>query len=236
MKERAFFSDKVDVPMPMLSFGKMIKSGWGIQSTGSSSPPVLAHSSGVCVELGFRNNSLVVEGDIRMVQNVRAISVDIPRAWQNLKAGWYDIGEFPVCSSSARHFIDATTDFLVLDWPCRTTIAYHDIRGWEVIELCERLFPMVEKAAPIVEGGYQRLLTLLSKNVLSIADFGMVISEPTWNERASSSTAAPTGGARPSDESMSLQGNVQQDSERFEPYQKECKKLRSMFQYHKQLV
>lgn len=161
MKERAFFSDKVDVPL--LSCGKMIKSGWGIQSTGSSSPPVLAHSSGVCVELGFRNNSLVVEGDIRMVQNVRAISVDIPRAWQNLKAGWYDIGEFPVCSSSARHFIDATTDFLVLDWPYRTTIAYHDIRGWEVIELCERLFPMVEKAAPIVEGGYQRLLTLFQR-------------------------------------------------------------------------
>ena len=45
----------------------------------------------------------------------------------------------------------------------------------------------------------------------------MIISEPTWNERASRPTAAPTGGARPSDESMSLQGNVQQDSECFEP-------------------
>ena len=54
VKERTFFSEKVDVPL--LSFGKLIKSGWGILSTGSNSPPVLSHSSGACVELGFRNN------------------------------------------------------------------------------------------------------------------------------------------------------------------------------------
>ena len=89
VKEKAFFSDKVDVPL--LSFGKMIKSGWGIQSTGLHSSPVLAHTTGACVELGFRNNSLVIEGDIRMIQNVRAVSVDIPRTWQNLQAGWYEI-------------------------------------------------------------------------------------------------------------------------------------------------
>lgn len=187
VKEKAFFSDKVDVPL--LSFGKMIKSGWGIQSTGLHSSPVLAHTTGACVELGFRNNSLVIEGDIRMIQNVRAVSVDIPRTWQNLQAGWYEIGETPLCSSSARHFVDVTTDYLVVDWPFRTTVAYHDIRGWEVIELCERIFPMSDRAAAI-SGGYQRLLTLLSKEVMSISDFGMVISEVTVDEGASSSSAA----------------------------------------------
>ena len=113
------------------------------------------------MELSFRNNSLVVSGDIRMVQSVRAVSVDVPRSWHELRTGWYTVNDFPICSSNAARFIDVTTDYLVVDWPFRTTVAYHDIRGWEVIELCERIFPMAEKAAPIVEGGYQRLLTLL---------------------------------------------------------------------------
>ena len=210
-RERAFFSEKVDVPL--LSFGKLIKSGWGILSTGSNSPPVLSHSSGACVELGFRNNSLVVEGDIRMVQDVRAISVDIPRTWQNLKAGWYTVGDFPACSSGAQRFIDVPSDYLVVDWPYRTTLAYHDIRGWEVIELCERWFPMSDRAAPIVEGGYRRLLTLLSKSVLSIADFGMVISEPVVSERSSGLAAMQQSAQRPQPEAQEAVSEEMEDIE-----------------------
>jgi hypothetical protein len=191
VKEKAFFSDKVDVPL--LSFGKLIRAGWGIKSSGTDSSPILAHSSGSCVELSFRNNSLVVSGDIRMVQSVRAVSVDVPRSWHDLRTGWYTVNDFPICSSNAAHFIDVTTDYLVVDWPFRTTVAYHDIRGWEVIELCERIFPMAEKAAPIVEGGYQRLLTLLSKTELCISDFGMAVAEPVTSGGASGSASAANG-------------------------------------------
>ena len=81
----------------------------------------------------------------------------------------------------------------MVDWPFRTTVAYHDIRGWEVIELCERIFPMAEKAAPIVEGGYQRLLTLLSKTELCISDFGMAVAEPVTSGGASGSAANGAG-------------------------------------------
>ena len=211
MKERAFFSEKVDVPL--LSFGKLIKSDWGIQSTGPSTPPVLSHSSGACVELGFRNNSLVVEGDIRMIQGVRAVSVDIARTWQNLKAGWYNVGDFPVCSSGAQPFADVTTDYLVVEWPYRTTIAYHDIRGWEVIELCERLFPMTDRSAPIIEGGYRRLSTLLSTSVLSIAEFGMVISEPVTSERASGSASMQQDLERPQPEAQEMVSEDMQEIE-----------------------
>ena len=191
VKEKAFFSDKVDVPL--LSFGKLIRAGWGIKSSGTDSSPILAHSSGSCVELSFRNNSLVVSGDIRMVQSVRAVSVDVPRSWHDLRTGWYTVNDFPICSSNAAHFIDVTTDYLVVDWPFRTTVAYHDIRGWEVIELCERIFPMAEKAAPIVEGGSQRLLTLLSKTELCISDFGMAVAEPVTSGGASGSASAANG-------------------------------------------
>ena len=81
----------------------------------------------------------------------------------------------------------------MVDWPFRTTVAYHDIRGWEVIELCERIFPMAEKAAPIVEGGSQRLLTLLSKTELCISDFGMAVAEPVTSGGASGSASAANG-------------------------------------------
>ena len=86
IKERAFFSDRVECPL--ISFGKLLKSGWGIESTGDG-PPVLSHLNGARVELAFRNNSLVIAGDLRLVQSrsVRAISVDIPKPWQDFKRG-----------------------------------------------------------------------------------------------------------------------------------------------------
>ena len=84
-----------------------------------------------------------------MVQSVRTVSVDIPKNWQSLKAGWYTINDMPACSSGAKRFVDVTTDFLVVDWPYRTTLAYHDIRGWEVIELCEKIFTMEDREAPV---------------------------------------------------------------------------------------
>ena len=159
IKERAFFSDRVECPL--ISFGKLLKSGWGIESSGDG-PPVLSHLNGARVELAFRNNSLVIAGDVRLVQSVRAISVDIPKPWQNFKCGWYEYNGHPMCSSAGNKFVDVTTDFLVVDWPFRTTLGHHDIRGWEVIELCERIFPMDDRSAAI-DGNYTRLLTILSK-------------------------------------------------------------------------
>ena len=170
VKERAFFSDRVE--SPLISFGKLVKAGWGIQQ-GPTGRPVLAHPSGACVDIAFRNNSILISGTVRMVQDVRTIGVDLPRAWQGLRSGWFSTDEFEICSSGGSHFIDATIDYLVTEWPFRTTVGYNDARGWEVIELCERLFTMDERAAP-VRGNYQKLLTILSKKVIPIAEFGMV--------------------------------------------------------------
>ena len=117
IKERAFFSDRVECPL--ISFGKLLKSGWGIESPGDG-PPVLSHLNGARVELAFRNNSLVIAGDVRLVQSVRAISVDIPKPWQDLKRGWHEYNGHPMCSSAGNKFVDVTTDYLVVDWPFRT--------------------------------------------------------------------------------------------------------------------
>ena len=48
-----------------------------------------------------------------------------------------------MCSSAGNKFVDVTTDYLVVDSPYRTALGHHDIRSWEVIELCEKNFPMV---------------------------------------------------------------------------------------------
>ena len=85
VKERAFFSDRIDTPL--ISLGKLIKAGWCIGV--SNGGPVLSHSNGAHIPLAFRNNSLTVSGSVRMIQDVRAISVDLPRTWQQLKQGWY---------------------------------------------------------------------------------------------------------------------------------------------------
>ena len=80
VKERAYFSDRVE--SPLISFGNLVKAGWGIQQ-GPTGSPVLAHPSGACVDIAFRNNSILISGTVRMVQDVRTIGVDLPRAWQN---------------------------------------------------------------------------------------------------------------------------------------------------------
>ena len=80
-----------------------------------SGPPTLSHKNGAKVELAFRNNSLVLAGDVRLIQDVRVISVDVPRTWFNLPKGWYSLNGFQICSSSATHFIDATAKYLVTE-------------------------------------------------------------------------------------------------------------------------
>ena len=84
VKERAFFSDTID--SPLISFGKLVKAGWGIETSCNGSP-MLAHPSGARVELAFRNNSLTISGTVRVVQHVRKIGVDVPRSWQSLRKG-----------------------------------------------------------------------------------------------------------------------------------------------------
>eukprot|EP00435_Cladocopium_sp_Y103_P016385 s4405_g4.t1 len=171
IKERAFFSDRIDTPL--ISLGKLIRSGWGITTNGNGEP-MLTHPKGAEISLAFRNNSLTVSGSVRLIQDVRTISVDLPRTWQQLGRGWWTTDRFQLCSSGGSNYVDASKDYIVTEWPYRTTVGFHDTRGWEIIELCEKLFPMENRSAA-VPGNYQRLLTILSKEVLNVSDFGMVV-------------------------------------------------------------
>ena len=57
------------------------------------------------------------------------------------------------------------------------------------MELCESVFQL-EREAPIA-GGYKKLVTLLSKKIISLVDCGMVMNSPAIAETSGSSASAP---------------------------------------------
>ena len=161
LRDKAHVSGGVDTPL--ISCGKLLRHGWGIvPEPGGKS--FLVHTSGAKVEVSFKQNSLLVSGTIRMIsESVRVIDVDVPRNWRELKNGWYKTRDgFPLCSSHGRNFVGVLKNHTIDEWPYRTTVGYHDSHGWQVIELCQSVFQLDDRAAP-VSGGYRKLVTLLSK-------------------------------------------------------------------------
>ena len=182
LQGQAHVSSKVDTPL--ISYGKSLKHGWGIVPEGNGS--YLVHVSGAKVPVSFKQNSLLVTGVVRMVEQVvRTKDVDIPRPWQNIKNGWYKTRDgFPIC-------VDVLKTHKLDEWPYRTTLGFRDHHGWQVIELCQSVFQLDERKA-MIDPLFQRLLTLLSKNIVSVADFGMVVTTPTIDAAAGSSDAMET--------------------------------------------
>ena len=82
--------------------------------------------------------------------------------------GWYETENLHICSSGGAHFVDATTDYLVTEWPYRTTVGFHDTHGWEVIELCERLFPMENRAATIQGNPHAAFKTEIAESLSTV--------------------------------------------------------------------
>ena len=189
LQDEAHVSSRVD--MPLISYGKLLRHGWGIVPEDGRS--FLVHSSGAKVELNFKQNSLLISGVVRMIaESVRVIDVDVPKAWHDLKNGWYKTKDgFPLCSSHARHFVDVLKNHTIDEWPYRTTVGYRDGPGWQVIELCQSVFQLDEREAPL-DGGYKKLITLLSKKIISLVDFGMVMNSPVTADAPGSSAAAPS--------------------------------------------
>ena len=171
IRDKAHVSSRVDCPL--VSYGKLLRHGWGIVPEGGKS--FLVHTSGAKVDISFKQNSHVV---VRMISEaVRVIDVDIPKRWQDLRNGWYRAKDnTPLCASHGKNFVDCLKHYTIHDWPYRTRVGYRDGVGWQVIELCQSVFQLDDRAAPI-SGGYSKLLTILSKQVVSIVDFGMTMTD-----------------------------------------------------------
>lgn len=203
IRDKAHFSSAVD--SPIISYGKLLKKGWGISpdTTGS----FLTHARGFRIPMNFRNNSLTIHGHVRVISTpasetgvVRAIQVDVPRSWNGLGNGWWDISDdMIICVSGAQTYQDVTNHVSVIEWPYRTSVAFHDADGWCVLELCEKVFDMENRSKPL-GFPYRKLLTILTKSVMNTEQLGMVVHEsPAQRSSPSSGSGRGAGGAISSD-------------------------------------
>ena len=204
IRDTAHFSNAVD--SPIISYGKLLRNGWGIvpDDTGS----FLTHARGFKIPMNFRNNSLVIHGHVRVIENkqtVRVIHVDVPRSWQKLQSGWWEFGDsMMIYVSGAQKHVDVTSDVLVNEWPYRTTVAWSEHDGWCVLELCEKIFDLEERCKPIGQP-YKNLLTIVTKNVCTIDQLGMVLNEQLGQQvqGGAQSSSSSTVAQAPQDVQMS---------------------------------
>ena len=137
IRDTAHFSNAID--SPMISYGKFLRSGWGIvpDDTGN----FLTHARGFKIPMNFRNNSLTIHGHVRVIQStptVKVIHVDVPRSWKKLQSGRWEFGDdLMIHVSGAQKYIDVTNEVLVTEWPYQTTAAWSEHSGWCFLELCE---------------------------------------------------------------------------------------------------
>ena len=87
---------------------------------------------------------------------------------------------------SWQEYVDVLKTHKLDEWPYRTTLGFRDNLGWQVIELRQSVFQLDDREAAI-NPPYLCLLTLLSKNIVSVADFGMVLTSTTVGSAAESS-------------------------------------------------
>ena len=102
-RELGYVSDAVS--SPLLSFGRLFQPGWTIGS--HDGLPSLHHADKeLVVPLNFKNGSLVLEGSIRHVHEVRAVLVDVPQSWHGLRFGWHFTSTgLPICRSDGTKFL-----------------------------------------------------------------------------------------------------------------------------------
>ena len=165
------------VSCPIISYGKLFKRGWRIG--GTNKMPTLEHrDSNVSITMALKNESFVLQGCIRRLQQVNAVRVQVPQRWQQLAKGWYFTArDLPMCRSAGECFIDPSEHFSIDDYPFRTTIALRS-DGWEVVESCKRLIHVADKRAHL---GAEGALTILSKEWFDVEEYGItrIVSQPS---------------------------------------------------------
>ena len=150
LKEKVAISDRVG--QPILSFGHLLQSGWGIDADLQAR---VNNSAGVQIPVTFQNQSIVVHGTIRVMQqnldeqdvlNVRAIQADVLDSVINGPVGWEL--DSRGCGIG-RHFSDCHMDPLLVKPDLsgefyRTTLMEGNDKKWYVTELCEKLGDLIQ--------------------------------------------------------------------------------------------
>ena len=184
IKEKAHFAEGIG--QPILSFGKMMSSGWGIDGTQPAltfGPP---GDGQVRIPLKMQNKSLIAEG------SVRAIQVE-PRGAEGLKAklseelekkvrfqgGWKRdqdtwVGVHLAQKYQTPQYVPEIT--AKVDWKRTTSVKKEG--KWLLMEMCEALHGMADQEEAI-EGATEKqlVLTILTKEGMSTEEMGFEVEE-----------------------------------------------------------
>eukprot|EP00435_Cladocopium_sp_Y103_P063067 s2135_g24.t1 len=150
LREKAAISDRVS--QPIISCGHLLQNGWGIDADKQA---LVNNSAGVQVPATFQNQSIVVHGTIRVMQQcldeqdvlqVRAIQADVMEFVLNGPVGW-ELDERGC--GIGRHFSDRHIDPLLVKPDLsgkffRTTLIEGNDKKWYVTELCEQLEGLIQ--------------------------------------------------------------------------------------------
>ena len=189
------------VSHPLVSFGRLFKAGWRINGDGMN--PLLEHvEANLTVAMTFKNESFIVQGYIRRLEQVNAVRVGIPAEWLSLELGWHRTASgLPLCRSNGTKYIDARKRFSLKDYPRRTTFCLRPT-GWELVERCARyaVKDQHSHSEPLAATG---AITILSPEWIDIEELGVVqhvTSQSSSSQRGQLRQSAPV---RPRvDESM----------------------------------
>lgn len=189
------------VQQPLISYGRLLKRGWVITLV-DGAPKLMHLKTGSSVPVSFRRDSLVITGSIRRVEHVRHLPVSIPQTWRNVGSTWSTTAKgFPIRSSPSNFYVDSTMQYPLEEWPFRTTFALDDRSTWNMLEFCEDLRTMQDRAAA-VEPGWKRLITILTNEALPPEQLGFVAEDIMQTDDAAGSSGHGSqgpglGGANP---------------------------------------
>ena len=168
------------VQQPILCFGRLMQSGWGVDAGEQS----LVHSTGVRIPLELQHQSVVVKGSIRAISsdvasmgvqnveqsevpgNVRAVKVTVRPEVLRGGIGWHldDSG-----LGLGRHIAETYQDPALVrpgmhGFRNRTTLVKGDDGFWCVLELCEPLYSLIDMSAEFYGyDGMREVLTFITE-------------------------------------------------------------------------
>ena len=128
-KDRGHVSNKVQ--QPLLSFGKLLRNGWSILADPIG--PMLGHESGAKIPISFKNHSVMIHGEVRMVEE-NVVHEDITEPTQRSPGLDAPCGN-PLLSHSQSASVRAIAVDIPASWG-RLKAGWYDTAGNEGFPMC----------------------------------------------------------------------------------------------------
>ena len=164
LREHAAVSDKVS--QPILCYGKLLESGWGVDACEQS----LVHPQGVRVPIELQNKSVFIKGWIRAMpmlsepMMIRAVKATLTPDLERGAVGWsLDSEGIGIGRHHADQHQDPTLAVPGMSASRYRTTLVRSNGEWFVVELCERLQDVIDLSSNFHEfPGFHDVITIVT--------------------------------------------------------------------------